>query len=160
MTLYGLYLEDKLVYVGQTINKVEHRVQKHFGSARLGKCQNMPVVRAIKKYGSDSFSWKILETCKTQEELNELEVKWISNHKPRYNVQKGGKNSKLHESTKKQISERQKKRIICLEDEICFFSVIDAEAFYKAGKGTIGRVAKGKRPHYRGKTFKFLTKSQ
>lgn len=144
------------MYVGQTIMKVEYRIQKHFGSARLGKCQNMPIIRAIAKYGKDSFKWRILAICKSQEELNKLEYEMINKHKPRYNIQPGGKNSPLAESTKRKISKRQQKKILCVDDQICFFSVLDAEAYYKAGKGTIGRVASGKRKTYRGKKFEFI----
>ena len=53
-------------------------------------------------------------------------------------------------------SKCQEKKILCVDDQICFFSVLDAEAFYKAGKGTIGRVAAGKRKTYRGKKFEFI----
>lgn len=116
----------------------------------------MPIIRAISKYGKDCFNWKILATCKTQDELNQQEVKLIAQHSPRHNVQSGGKNGKLADSTKKQISERQKKKILCVDDQICFFSVIDAEQFYNAGKGTIGRVAQGKKNSYQGKKFEFI----
>ena len=156
MTIYGFFKNNELVYIGQTTMKVEYRIQKHFGSARLGKCQNMPIIRAIAKYGKECFNWKILYTCKCQNELNKKEYELINKHKPRYNVQPGGKNSKLADSTKLKISMRQQKKILCVDDQICFFSVLDAEAYYNAGKGTIGRVAAGKRNTYRGKKFEFI----
>lgn len=160
MTLYGFYKDNQLVYVGQTTMKVEDRINKHFNSAKVGRNLNMLIVRSIRKYGKDCFDWKILKTCNCPEELNNLEIEYISKHKPKYNIQPGGKNSKLAESTKKKISEVQKKRILCVDDQICFFSVIEAESFYGAGKGTIGRVARGQRNSYRGKKFEFInTKS-
>lgn len=71
-----------------------------------------------------------------------------------------GKNTKLAESTRKKISEVQKKKILCVDDRICFYSVIECESFYNAGKGTIGRVTHGLRNFYRGKNLNLLTQLQ
>lgn len=116
----------------------------------------MLIIRAIRKYGKNSFTWKILKTCQNLEELNQEEEKYIALHKPKYNIRPGGVNSRHAEATKKKISNLQKKKILCVDDQICFFSVLDAEAFYKAGNGTIGRVARGLRNTYRGKKFAFI----
>jgi len=116
----------------------------------------MPLIRSIAKYGKSAFTWRVLKTASTQEELNSLEIELIKKYNPRYNIQPGGKNSRLAASTRKKISEIQKKKIECIDDQICFFSVIEAEDFYNAGRGTIGRVAAGQRNSYKGKKFKFI----
>ncbi len=156
MTIYGFFKDNELVYIGQTTMNVESRIYKHFNSAKVGRNLNMLIIRAIRKYGKEVFSWEVIKECKNQDELNNLEINLIKKYKPRYNIQLGGKNSKLAESTKKKISEIQKKRIMCVDDQICFFSVLDAEKYYKAGKGTIGRVANKIRNSYRGKKFEFI----
>lgn len=120
----------------------------------------MPIIRAIIKYGKDSFTWKVLKTCNTLAELNVAEMNYIREYNPRYNIALGGVNGQGHsKNTRLKISNVQKKKILCVDDQICFFSVLDAESFYKAGNGTIGRVASGKRNSYRGKKFEFINQA-
>lgn len=44
--------------------------EKYYGSGKIFK-------RALEKYGKENFKVEILEWCKTKEELNEAERKWI-----------------------------------------------------------------------------------
>ena len=160
MTIYGFFKDNELVYIGQTRMKVEARIWKHFNSAKLKKDKGMPIIRAIVKYGPDKFTWEVLKVCNSIKELNISEMDYIKKYNPRYNIARGGVNGLGHsKETRKKISELQKKRIMCIEDQICFFCVLDAESFYNAGKGTIGRVASGRRKSYKGKTFKFIKPS-
>jgi group I intron endonuclease len=139
---------------------VEKRIWKHFNSAKLKKDRGMLIIRAIIKYGKEVFTWKVLENCNSLKELNLRECELIKKHNPRYNIAIGGENGGGHStSTKLKLSNIQKKKILCVDDQICFFSVLDAEAFYKAGKGTIGRVAAGRRNSYRNKKFEFINTS-
>lgn len=48
------------------------------------------------------------------------------------------------------------RKIICIEDDIVFSSIIEAAKFYGASDGNIGSVLRGKRAHTKGKTFKYL----
>lgn len=158
MTIYGFFKENELVYVGQTTMPVHKRIQKHFNSAKNKRCLNMLIIRAIIKHGDDKFSWKVLKTCKNKQDLNISEMNFIKKYSPRYNICKGGMNGQgLSDETRKKISEFQKKKILCVDHGICFYSVLDAEYYYKAGKGTIGRVAAGSRKSYRGLKFEFIT---
>lgn len=156
MTIYGFYRKNKLVYVGQTINKVDYRISKHYSDAKKNKNSSMLIVRAIAKYGANFFTWKVICECTTMEELNQKESEYISKFNPRYNIRPGGYNAPLALSTRKKISEFQKKKILCVDDQICFYSVIECEQFYNAAKGTIGRVAKGLRNSYNNKKFEFI----
>lgn len=48
---------------------------------------------AIRKYGEDAFTWEIIDTAMTEDELNEKEKYWISSHDSfnnGYNMTEGG----------------------------------------------------------------------
>lgn len=157
MIIYGFYRANELVYIGQTTMPLIKRLQSHFSNAKVGRNLCMLIVRALRKYGKESFTWEILKECSTKEELNLVECRLIKKHNPRYNIATGGAYGFGHsKETREKISNIQKKRIMCIDDQICFESVLDAEKFYNAGKGTIGRVAAGKRRSYKGKKFKFI----
>lgn len=65
-------------YIGQTIQSLHERQRKHYSSVRNGS--KLYFHNAIRKHGKDSFSWEILEYCKTQDELNEKEKHFIKEH--------------------------------------------------------------------------------
>ena len=64
------------VYIGKTINKMRDR-QKCHKSMSLNGSQNY-FHRAIRKHGWDSFTWQVIDTAETEEELNEKEKHWIA----------------------------------------------------------------------------------
>ena len=73
------------IYIGQDRNNNP----SYFGSGKKLK-------RAITKYVKDSFVKETLETCTSEEELNDREVYWIStfnsqSRKTGYNISAGGK---------------------------------------------------------------------
>lgn len=70
------------------------------------------------KYGEDNFVFEILETCDTEDQLNELEVKYISEYNATdrncgYNRESGGSlNKHMSEETRKILSEKAKGRYV------------------------------------------------
>lgn len=78
-------------YVGQTIRTLEERIAEHKRKKRL------LLSKAFEKYGFENFSFEILDTAKTLNELNEKEIHWINQLntiKPNgYNLCKGGNNT-------------------------------------------------------------------
>lgn len=91
------------VYIGQTVDKLKRRVN------RLQ--YNIFLKRAIKLYGMDNFELSIIENCFDISELNKREQFWISfynstNNQKGYNLQSGGKNCRVHEVTKRVLSEK------------------------------------------------------
>lgn len=70
-------------YIGQTIKDESQRWKQHvadaYGSEK--RPRNTPLSCAIRKYGADSFTVEILESCiQTEEELNEREQYWIKKY--------------------------------------------------------------------------------
>lgn len=89
--MYGyIYLTTNIVnnkqYIGQKKSS-KFLADKYLGSG-------VAILRAIRKYGADNFKVEMLATADSQGELDELEVKYISEYRNRgaslYNIADGG----------------------------------------------------------------------
>jgi len=69
-------IQNNKVYIGQTIRLVEQRFHRHMSDA-LNNILDTHFARAVRKYGKDSFKVEIIDTAKTQDELNQKEQYWI-----------------------------------------------------------------------------------
>lgn len=84
------------IYIGQTNN-----ITKRWANHKCSNSPNMPIARAIKKYGVDNFSFEVLYQNISIEEIDELERKIIIEKDCRvpkgYNVAIGGhKHTDVH----------------------------------------------------------------
>lgn len=99
------------LYIGQTVSKMSTRWSQHV-SAAVNNRSNSVFALAIAKHGKESFTVEIIHTCVSIEEMNELEIKTIADLNtlsPKgYNLDSGGKNCRMHESTKEKLSEARK----------------------------------------------------
>jgi group I intron endonuclease len=81
-------------YIGQTTRSIAIRWRLHVYRAMKGLL-NSPLHRAIRKYGDKSFLVEIMAKAENAEELNKLEVQFISTLKTLtphgYNISKGGR---------------------------------------------------------------------
>lgn len=75
-------------YIGKTKNPKE-RFYKHKYNAINNKSQ-AHIYRAMRKYGVENFEFSILESVESNDYLNEREIYWIKQLKPKYNMTKGG----------------------------------------------------------------------
>jgi len=75
-------------YYGQTIN-LEKRKSEHFCNSTEERIINLPFRKALKKYGKNNFSWKIVAEAEEQKKANELEQYYIDNFGD-YNIAPGG----------------------------------------------------------------------
>jgi len=75
-------------YIGQS-NNIDRRFREHTNKKSE---LNLSIKRAVKKYGKENFDLEILETIDipNRDKLNELEMYYISLHKPEYNRTFGG----------------------------------------------------------------------
>lgn len=73
------------LYVGK--KRSDHFVEGYLGSGKI-------ILRAVRKYGKDSFHKTVLQWCETEEELNEAEVYFIwllkNSEFESYNITNGG----------------------------------------------------------------------
>jgi group I intron endonuclease len=97
-------------YVGQTVHGIARRWSHHVAAAASSRYTS-PLLRAINKYGKESFSIIILQECTSKDELDLTEQKFILERgttSPRgYNLLLGG-SSKRHSDpeTIKKITSR------------------------------------------------------
>ena len=114
--MYGyIYITTNLVnnkiYVGQ--HKATEFTNKYLGSGHM-------IQKAIKKYGKENFSVKLLEWCDTREMADDRERYWekefgLPNEEIGYNITRGGQarffNGMSHdEESRAKMSERARKR--------------------------------------------------
>ena len=109
MNNYCIYMHKNKVngkkYIGQTCQKPEYR----WGKEGKGYEQCSLFYAAIQKYGWDNFEHIIILTGLSAEEANLKEQELISFYKTTqkefgYNLQKGGNNRIINESTRKKLS--------------------------------------------------------
>jgi group I intron endonuclease len=114
----GVYCLVNLVnghfYIGSSSN-LAVRMRNYLNNSFLNQSQNanMPIVKALLKYGQHNFAVLIIEYAET-ETINVRETSWISQLLPYYNVLKQGYSSlgyKHTEATKELLSNLAKNRI-------------------------------------------------
>lgn len=86
----GIYIiksiESGNFYIGSS-NNIYHRLSSHKRCLRKQIHNNFILQRAYNKYGLDNMIFEILEEC-PREKLFEKEQYYISNLKPKYNIDK------------------------------------------------------------------------
>ena len=83
---------NEKVYIGKTINPIEHRWREHCSEYNKNKNEKRPLYNAMKKYGVENFKIEEIEKCSLHE-LNERERYWIGffgSFKNGYNAILGG----------------------------------------------------------------------
>ena len=89
-------------YIGFTSQKnPKLRFNQHLSSARSKKLNNQPIIRAIKKYGEDNFSFDILLEGDEDFLLKKEEPRLIEELKPEYNATFGGEGILGYKHTEK-----------------------------------------------------------
>ena len=95
-------------YIGQTMQPIKKRINKDFSGYK--GCTAF--YNAVKKYGADSVTTKILYTCNTLEQANLLEIdaiKYYGTLRPNgYNLKEGGQASKHSPETRARMSKSAK----------------------------------------------------
>lgn len=105
-------INDK-VYIGQTINKLNRRLEKHFSGRG-----SVILKAAVEKYGKDNFKIEVISTATSAEQLNKLEImfiKQLNTMSPHgYNIRSGGgAGHTCSEELKLKISEKTKIAMQC-----------------------------------------------
>lgn len=110
MKISGIYKITNIVngnfYIGQSVD-IESRWKSHLYELKKNIHGNEHIQRAWNKYGSNNFTFEIIEECEN-DVLNNRELYWMNELKPQYNIAGGGDSIyTMLESTKKKISESQ-----------------------------------------------------
>ena len=84
------------IYIGQTIENLQIRKNKHYFKARKFLKENKYTnhfFNALNKYPEETFTWEIIDYASNQQELDEKEAYWIKYYnsiKHGYNIREGG----------------------------------------------------------------------
>jgi group I intron endonuclease len=103
------------IYIGQTI-KPNKRWSTHKSFSRNKNKPQQYVHHAINKYGVDNFTYEVIATCITQEDVDCTEEILIIQYNSRnkefgYNIQPGGNVSSPSEETREKMSKATLKQI-------------------------------------------------
>lgn len=89
--MYSIYMIENKIngkkYVGKTNNPTKRQLD-HFSNSH-----NIPLRRAIKKYGKEFFEFTILESNLNEDNVNDAEIMYVEKHKAfisGYNLTPGG----------------------------------------------------------------------
>lgn len=98
---------NQKIYLGQT-NDPNLRWSQHKSNAKYNR-SNQIITRAITKYGVKVFTFEVIITCKTQEDVDFIEKQVISQYDSRnpekgYNIDIGGNTSPRTPETLQKIS--------------------------------------------------------
>lgn len=112
---YKIYLAQNKhtgkVYIGQTKQTVDKRWKRHVSESKAGS--KLYFHRAIFKYGSDAFSWYVIDEVATRAEADDREIFYIELFQSTdedfgYNIKGGGNVPFLPESVLERIGEKMK----------------------------------------------------
>lgn len=86
------------IYIGQTTRKLNKRIYEYKAAFKYGNFYNQYLLNAFNKYGWDCFEFSVIDTAETIDELNNKEIRYISEYKSNqkefgYNIECGGKNA-------------------------------------------------------------------
>ena len=70
---------DGKCYIGQSTFDLDKRKSEHLKGSQRQRPRYY-IHRAIKKYGMDSFDWEVIAECKTRDEMNKTEMKFIDKY--------------------------------------------------------------------------------
>lgn len=95
-------------YIGKTEKPLEERKKQHFKKVRI-KPKSI-FHKALKSYGKENFEWKIIHKANPDEDLDELEKKYIKEYnsfEDGYNMTEGGDGGDTISMKPKHLKKRQ-----------------------------------------------------
>ena len=170
---------NQKIYVGQTIHTLEKRKSQHERAHRYSHSKNFIFSRAIKKYGKENFTWEIIDSATSIDELNKKEIFWIeklnslAENGLGYNEKYGGNNHKHSHITKSKIKNSQKgskshrfgkvgsenaqsKKVINITDNVIYESANLCAKEESLNNSHICAVCRGDRATTGGKVFRYI----
>lgn len=166
-------------YIGQTVQKLADRKRQHIESVNYKHHGCTLFKRALKKYGSENFEWKIIDYASSHEELDLKESFWIrffmtTDPSYGYNLKGGGAKPFLTQSVKDSIGNAQKgelnhmygkfgdanpssKPVIILETGEIFSCVVDlCKRYPQFSHSKVCAVCRGTRYTHKKHSFRYL----
>ena len=104
------HIDSGKSYVGQTIQNPNQRRLEHINDSKY-TTKTYHFHNALRKYGIDSFTFEVIDTATTLEELNFLEGKYVEQYDSinnGFNIRQAGGNKLHSEESKRRMSIAQK----------------------------------------------------
>lgn len=105
------HIETGRCYIGQTIQDPNRRRLEHIADSRHTP-REYHFHNALRKYGIDAFTFEVIDTASTLEELNLLEDKYVNEFDSinnGFNIRQAGGNKLHSEESKERMREAQRK---------------------------------------------------
>jgi len=105
---YILNIINGDLYIGSA-KCIHRRCGNHISTANRGKHRNPKLQSAFNKYGMDNFEFGVIcytININTEQELQDIEQKWIDFYKPKYNILKKAHRSEYVDSKKERLNRR------------------------------------------------------
>ena len=99
-------------YIGQTIQDPLHRKSEHVSHSRNSP-KEYHFHNALRKYGVENFTFEVIDTATTLDELNLLEIKYVELYDSinnGYNIRAAGGNKRHNPASIERMRESQKLR--------------------------------------------------
>lgn len=104
------HIETGRCYIGQTIQDPNRRRLEHIADSRHTP-REYHFHNALRKYGIDAFTFEVIDTASTLEELNLLEDKYVNEFDSinnGFNIRQAGGNKLHSEESKERMKEAQR----------------------------------------------------
>jgi group I intron endonuclease len=104
------HVETNRCYIGQTVQSPNQRKLEHISGSRYSE-KTHHFHNALKKYGTDSFTFEVIAIANSLEELNLLEEQYVTEYDSinnGFNIRQPGGNKLHNEKSKIRMSESQK----------------------------------------------------
>lgn len=105
------HIETGRCYIGQTIQNPNQRRLEHIADSRHTP-REYHFHNALRKYGIDAFTFEVIDTASSLEELNLLEEKYVEQFDSinnGFNIRQAGGNKLHSEESKARMKESQRK---------------------------------------------------
>lgn len=84
--LYGIYIDDELVYIGKTSNSFLSRYSVHKSNLKIKKRKMYSIMYQALEDGKEVYLSPLI-ICDNVIKLNELEKSYIEKYQPRLNIE-------------------------------------------------------------------------
>jgi group I intron endonuclease len=104
------HIETRRVYVGQTTQNPNQRRLEHIADSRY-TTREYHFHNALRKYGIDAFTFEVIDSASSLEELNLLEEKYMEQFDSinnGFNIRQAGGNKLHSEESKQRMREAQR----------------------------------------------------
>lgn len=104
------HIESNRCYIGQTIQDPNYRKWEHLSHSRYTK-KTHHFHNALQKYGVDAFTFEVIASAKSIDELNTLEehyIRYFDSIDNGFNIRQGGGNKRHNPESIARMKEAQK----------------------------------------------------